>query len=299
MVGESWIVDIILDGGLNDESMVQDFGLVKKHLKRVIDDYVDHKLVVPAEYKQTAIVGDLNDERVRVDFKYADNQLIHLYCPPEAYAFVYSDRIDKQSVNAYLKEVIAIHLPENVQSVEILLRDEVIDTPFYHYTHGLKKHDGNCQRIAHGHRSKVLIDENHEPSIALQQEWAQRWSDIYIGTKEDLVEASCLAHDLGLESLQSESLQSESLQLESLQLENHESQNSDAYYYFQYESSQGEFEMAIPKSACEIISTDSTVECLAQYIFDQIKAAQTKQGKDSHILVRAFEGVGKGAIVSD
>lgn len=30
MVGESWIVDIILDGSLNEQSMVLDFGRVKK-----------------------------------------------------------------------------------------------------------------------------------------------------------------------------------------------------------------------------------------------------------------------------
>ena len=33
MVGESWIVDVMLDGDLNDESMIQDFGKVKKDLK--------------------------------------------------------------------------------------------------------------------------------------------------------------------------------------------------------------------------------------------------------------------------
>ncbi|GBL02747.1 6-carboxytetrahydropterin synthase [Glaciecola sp. KUL10] len=268
MVGESWIVDIILDGGLNEESMVQDFGIVKKELKRVIDDYVDHKLVVPAEYHGTKVVHQEEQERVSVDFEFANDQHIHLYCPPEAYAFVYSEQVDKQSVNAYLKEVIAIHLPENVQSVEITLRDEEIPTPFYHYTHGLKKHEGNCQRIAHGHRSKVLIYENGEESLALQQAWAERWADIYIGTREDLVSVKALSHSLGL--------------------------SDDDYFAFKYESSQGVFEMAIPKSVCEIIETDSTVECLAQYIYDEIKTENSNL-----IEVRAFEGVGKGAIVRD
>lgn len=268
MVGESWIVDIILDGGLNEESMVQDFGIVKKELKRVIDDYVDHKLVVPADYYGTTIIHNEDHERVSVDFEFSSNHRIHLYCPPEAYAFVYSDKVDKQSVNDYLKEVIAIHLPENVQSVEITLRDEVINTPFYHYTHGLKKHEGNCQRIAHGHRSKVLIYENGKESFALEEAWAKRWADIYIGTQEDIVNLNELSHQLMV--------------------------NNDDYFAFKYESSQGVFEMAIPKSVCEIISTDSTVECLAQYIYDEIK-----RDNSNFIEVRAFEGVGKGAIVSD
>ena len=41
MVGESWIVDVVLDGDLNEESMVLDFSKVKKQLKHLIDEYVD------------------------------------------------------------------------------------------------------------------------------------------------------------------------------------------------------------------------------------------------------------------
>ena len=47
MVGESWIVDVELDGDLNEESMIQDFAIVKKQLKSFIDQYVDHKLLIP------------------------------------------------------------------------------------------------------------------------------------------------------------------------------------------------------------------------------------------------------------
>ncbi|MDO6806920.1 6-carboxytetrahydropterin synthase, partial [Wenyingzhuangia sp. 1_MG-2023] len=64
---------------------------------------------------------------------------------------------------------------------------ERIDSAFYHYSHGLKKHNGNCQRIAHGHRSRIEIFCNGERSDELEQQWAQRWRDIYIGTSADLV----------------------------------------------------------------------------------------------------------------
>jgi 6-pyruvoyl-tetrahydropterin synthase len=273
MVGESWIVDIILDGGLNEESMVQDFGIVKKQLKKLIDEYVDHKLVIPADYEGVEIAHDQTQGRVSVDFTYhkaqQQNTSIHLLCPPEAYAFVYAPEVDMASVTAYLKDVIKTHLPENVQGIEILLRAEVIDTPFYHYTHGLKKHDGNCQRIAHGHRSKIVIIEDGQRSAARENEWAKRWSDIYIGTREDLVS------------------------VQQLQL-NTQGISDQTHYCFSYEASQGVFEMAIPKHACEIIEYDSTVECLAQYVLETLS-----EQSDARYRVSAFEGVGKGAMIGN
>ncbi|MFT6271097.1 MAG: 6-pyruvoyl-tetrahydropterin synthase [Alphaproteobacteria bacterium] len=271
MVGESWIVDVVLDGGLNEESMVQDFGIVKKQLKKVIDDYVDHKLVVPADHQNTRIHPPAADGRVLVDFVFANELPIQLYCPPEAYAFVYSlegepPLITKQSLTAYLKDVITTHLPENVHDIDIVLREEIILTPFYHYTHGLKKHDGNCQRIAHGHRSKILITQNGETSQKWQSYWAKRWSDIYIGSNEDVVDAQNLSFTV----------------LSALPV-----------YCFKYEASQGVFEMAIAQQVCELIDYDSTVECLAQYILEQ-----TQKETSDALTVMAFEGVGKGAIIS-
>ncbi|WP_026374735.1 6-carboxytetrahydropterin synthase [Aestuariibacter salexigens] len=269
MVGESWIVDVILGGALNEESMVQDFGIVKKSLKALIDDYIDHKLLIPVEHAYARVTHDPVTEQVQVDFSRPDNKGIHLWCPAEAYAFIYADEVTMQSVSDYLRDVIATHLPENVQDITLNLRTEHIETPFYHYTHGLKKHDGNCQRIAHGHRSKITIIEDNQPSMKWQQYWAQRWQDIYIGSSEDLVA--------------SESLQ---MQLPDNDLTEH--------FAFSYEASQGEFELLIPKSECEIIDTDSTVECLAEYILSE----QKKQVADAHFSVVAFEGVGKGAMVN-
>jgi 6-pyruvoyl-tetrahydropterin synthase len=267
MVGESWIVDVILDGELNEESMVLDFGKVKKELKYLIDEYVDHKLLVPVDHPYSGITRDKNSDQVSVDFCRTDGKSIHLVCPAEAYAFVYADAVTIPSVRQYLKEVIATHLPSNVEGLELILRPEVISSPFYHYTHGLKKHDGNCQRIAHGHRSKVLVYENEQPSEKWQTYWAKRWKDIYIGSREDQVD---LQHSV---------------------FANYKVDLSE-HLVFQYESSQGEFSLAIPASESELIEMDSTVECLAQYMAFELK----HQAEASAFKVLAFEGVGKGAI---
>ena len=51
LTGASWIVDLELSGKLDGESMLIDFGLIKKQAKQLIDDLVDHKLVVPTGYR--------------------------------------------------------------------------------------------------------------------------------------------------------------------------------------------------------------------------------------------------------
>lgn len=267
MVGESWIVDVILNGALNEESMVLDFGKVKKELKYLIDEYVDHKLLIPAEHAYTQIKQDDTTDNVQVFFQ-RPNKLIWLNCPADAYAFVYDEMVTMASVSQYLKEVIATHLPENVEDIELILREENITTPYYHYSHGLKKHDGNCQRIAHGHRSKISIVLDGEESLQYQQYWADRWQDIYIGSEEDIVPFDSLAAEFQTAI------------------------DAEQVLCFSYESSQGQFELLMPKDECEIVSTDSTVECLAQYLADE----QKRMTPNNNIRIAAYEGVGKGAI---
>ena len=261
MVGESWIVDVILEGTLNEESMVLDFGKVKKQLKYLIDEYVDHKLLIPAEHPFTRINKHQAHGNVAVDFMRPDQKSIHLHCPPEAYAFVYTSEVNMLSVRDYLRQIIATHLPENVADITLNLRAEVIDTPFYHYTHGLKKHDGNCQRIAHGHRSKVTVFEDHKESIKWQEYWAKRWQDIYIGTQEDVISSNQYPW------------------IDDVMM------SDESHVCFTYEASQGQFSLAMSRQECEISTTDTTVECLAEYM----AAEQHKLKPNCHFKVMAFE----------
>ncbi|MCP1600169.1 6-pyruvoyl-tetrahydropterin synthase [Aeromonas caviae] len=270
MVGESWLVDIEMSGELNEMSMLLDFGRVKKLIKSIIDEEVDHKLLVPTECPLVHVHALENDEST-VDLL-RPGRAIHLRCPTQGFAFIPAPQVDKESVTRYLLGVLAKRLPGNIKDLSLTLRSERIEGAFYHYSHGLKKHDGNCQRIAHGHRSPVEILVDGERDEELEFNWAERWADIYLGTEEDRV----VLGELALSERAEASLK-----------------EGDAHYIgFKYVAPQGLFQLAMPAAEVEMIDTDTTIELLAHYIAREVK----KQVGDKFVKIVAYEGVGKGAI---
>lgn len=265
MVGESWIVDVLLDGGLDEQNMVLDFSKVKKTIKNTIDDVADHRLLIPTACNQ--VRWQQQGDRVWMDFASQKGD-IHLACPSQAFALIPTEVIDFESVNDFLQKALREALPENVQDISITLRNEVLTTPYYHYSHGLRKHDGNCQRIAHGHRSPVTVFENGIAAPKWDEYWAERWHDAYLGTEEDLVAVA------------------------DLQLSKQTNVSDDTHYGFHYVAPQGDFQLAMPKNCCDIIPHDTTVELLAEYMAITLAA----KVPESHFKVIAYEGIGKGAI---
>ena len=270
MVGESWLVDIEMSGELNEMSMLLDFGRVKKLIKSIIDEEVDHKLLVPTE-SPLVHIHPLDNDECTVDLL-RPGRAIHLRCPTQGFAFIPAPQVDKESVTRYLLGVLAKRLPGNIKDLSLTLRSERIEGAFYHYSHGLKKHDGNCQRIAHGHRSPVEILVDGERDEELEFNWAERWADIYLGTEEDRVALGELALSERAEASLKE---------------------GDAHYIgFKYVAPQGLFQLAMPAAEVEMIDTDTTIELLAHYIAREVK----KQVGDKFVKIVAYEGVGKGAI---
>ena len=185
IVGESWIVDVLLAGDLNEQSMVLDFAIVKKQIKAIIDDAVDHKLLLPNDEPGLRVTDSTdNDHHEYVDFA-SDIGSYYLQSPKCAFAKIDAAAITLAAVTDHLQIIIKEQLPGNIQGLTLTLRPEKIDGFYYHYTHGLKKHDGNCQRIAHGHRSKIQLFKNDLRSISLEKSWCQRWQDIYLASEDD------------------------------------------------------------------------------------------------------------------
>ena len=256
LIGASWIVDIELFGELDKQSMVFDFGHVKKNIKQIIDAEVDHKLLIPTKFKGYNFINHDKDQ-IEFSFISSKNDRIDHISPAEALCLINDEKVSHKNVIAFLKDKIQPQLPENVEGLELTLRQEDDYGFFYCYSHGLKKHDGNCQRIAHGHRSRIEIWENDSRSRTWEQFWADEFTDIYIGSNEDIAK------------------------------------QKNNRTRFIYDAPQGHFEIELNDNRIHFIETDSTVECIAEHIAKKIKTKHS----ESSIKVKAFEGVKKGAII--
>ncbi|MEX0605877.1 MAG: 6-carboxytetrahydropterin synthase [Marinobacter sp.] len=258
LVGESWIADVVLAGELDEQGMVFDFSSVKRTIKRIIDERVDHRLVIPQDYSGLRL-----DEEVscRFEWQLKDGTRISHCSPQEAVVFIAGEIVVPSVVATMLEQELKAVLPANVQDIRIELREEEIDGAYYHYVHGLKKHLGNCQRIAHGHRSPIQIRRNGHRDTNLERDWARCWSDIYVGSEEDVTKEFVDAQGI-------------------------------SYITFDYEANQGEFNLTLPRQRVYMIATDTTVELIADHIAAQCKTLCP----DEEIQVKAFEGVGKGAL---
>lgn len=256
VVGESWIVDIELVGGLDDQGMVFDFGKVKKQIKQFIDAEIDHRLLVPT-VSPSCKTNHSNDQ-IQIEFPLTTGEVITYQSPKDAVLLVDAPNIDSESLGRDLQDRIKAFLPDNVTAVLVTLRIEDIRGAYYHYTHGLQKHLGQCQRIAHGHRSRIEIRINGSRNAQLEAHWADRLKDSYIATEAHITEEFEL--------------------------------NGILHTGMAYTAQQGEFAMSLPSARVFTMPMESTVENIAKYL-----AAIISKENKLDVVVKAYEGPDKGA----
>lgn len=255
LVGETWLANFGLEGELDEQGMVLDFGLVKKQFKQWLDSHLDHCLAVPMASPNLQLREQ--EDHVALTWESAIGE-ISMTCPRQAVALIPTVTIEPKTAAQWVTSQTTPLMPSNLKSLHLNFTTETIEGPYYHYSHGLKKHNGNCQRIAHGHRSRIAIwlDDARQP--VLEQQWAKLWRDAYIGSREGVVA--------------------------------HTEHRTDFAYFAQ----QGRFTLSLPSSRVYLIDEETTVECIAQHICRQIKL----QFPRCSVRVKAYEGIGKGAIAT-
>lgn len=254
IVGETWLANVGLGGSLDPSGMICDFGAVKSAFRVWLDENLDHRLAVPT--RSPALTYTLEQDYIHLQWQ-SDIGAITMSAPIQAVALIPVTTITPESCVDWVVESVQHCIPEQVSNIDLNFTVETIPGAYYHYTHGLKKHHGNCQRIAHGHRSSIAIWRDGERDNQLERQWAEQWRDVYLASQEDI-----LAQD-------------------------------SEYYTFGYQAPQGTFKLQLPKDRCYLISTETTVENIAAHIHSVLQ----QNNPNSKIKVKAFEGIGKGAMI--
>ncbi|KPQ22052.1 MULTISPECIES: 6-carboxytetrahydropterin synthase [unclassified Halomonas] len=234
--GVSWQVDALLEGKLGVDGMLFDFGEVKPWIKHHLDTGLDHTLLVPVNAPGVTINECEEGLCVATTTPYA----MEVKGPEEAFTLLPVAAIERDAVAETLSAQLTEHRPNNVTRVHLTLSDEAIEGAAYGYSHGLKRHAGNCQRIAHGHRSRLHIWQQGARQRQLEQQWAAWLDDRYLVEADDIIE--------------------------------HDRQTLTC----RYQAAQGTFSLTLPSERCAVLTTPTTVENIASWLADKI-AAQSRE----------------------
>ncbi len=256
LTGQSWIVDLELEGALDTQGMVQDFGVVKRRARAAVEAVADHRLVVPRTAPGLTVEDTGGD--LALTWSFPGGRVEHR-SPASAVYLLEAPEVTPGTLRPALEGAVRAIAPDNVSDLRVGIREEDIAGASYRYSHGLKAHDGLCQRIAHGHRSRIQIWRDGERAEDLEAMWARRWRDIYLASRDDVVAGGDDPH---------------------------------AMVRLAYAAREGRFELAIPGDRCEILPAETTVERIAEYV----AACLAVENAGSSIRVRAYEGVNKGAV---
>jgi len=261
VIGMSWAVDVEFIGGLTEEGVVFDFSKAKKATKKIIDEWMDHRFLVPDH-----IVKKPSEYSNRIQL-ISEHPSMEYVCPQQGVYIL--NNVNASSIASELEDGILDLLSKEkdcaqLKAIKIKLREESDQNAHYfHYTHGLKEHYGNCQRLFHGHKSPIEIYVNGERNKDLEKRVSSEYDDIHLVFHENInVEKS-----------------------------------TDDYYYIEYESSQGKFEAKLDVYKCIPYPFETTIENISKVIACNC-AVNIAWEDDKHTLERieahAYEGIGKG-----
>lgn len=274
VVGDSLHVNVDFIGHTDEEGVVYDFSYAKKKVKEIIDRECDHRLVVPR-----GLVKNIDSNNISLKYTYGlfDDELVY-ECPSEGVCELPFAHVNKVTIAAHLEELILKEMPDTVKAIKLELVEEKLpeNKATFHYTHGLKDHYGNCQRLFHGHRNTVDIIINGET----QEEWELNMAkeifkgNIHFCLWDNVVNKDqILAHTSG---------------------ENPVGRVPEAdFVEIEYESSQGRFYGKIPARTVYFMEDETTVENLSMHFANIVKAVVDKEDT---VTVRAYEGIAKGSI---
>jgi 6-pyruvoyl-tetrahydropterin synthase len=272
IIGQSWYVDVWLTGTLDENGFVFDFSPLKALIRQTLASTLDHALIIPVG-SQTVQFSEFGaDERWTLKSKSRSDarESRWEYSSPKGSVFpVHTVALKTANIEQEFGRILRHRLPPSVQHLAVKLREESIapTEASYRYTHGITGHNGLCQRLFHGHRSRIeiYIGEERRPDL------------------EHFVVREIFGTNVHIATLD---------QIKSGDGEIGQRGKTDAPITLAYTGSLGSFEASIPASRVFFVEGETSVESLAREVARLIKREEKPNEK-----VRAvcYEGIDKGA----
>lgn len=262
--GMSHFVSAEIIGCPDNKDFILDFRKAKNILKNFIDSEFDHKLIIPEKSKFVK----LNDSYLKINTTSGETWNYH--CPNSAIKLLPESEVTVLALELHLGKGANMLMPTNVSEVKIQLRSLPVN-PFqasFHYTHGLRLHDGNCQRLLHGHHSPIEVWINDERAQYWENLLAEKWENAHFASSHSIRSKIEESFPVG------------------------EKQPSlQGNVEIEYTGSQGKFLASIPANRLIVTADEPTIETMAPMAADVLRS----NGLKSQFRVVAYEGLSKGA----
>lgn len=271
--GQTWRIDVAITGPLANNGCVYDFSQLKGLVRQVLKSSVDHSLVIPINSQSVQYKGADKGESwvLRSRPSKVGGDCEWQYRGPSG--TVYPSRsvaVNRQVVEQEIQRLVRHRLPVEITQVTVsLLEEETAPTEaFIRYTHGIARHEGNCQRLFHGHRCRlqIFVGEERRPDLEHYVARDVLGSNVHIATPSQF--------RLGHVPTGTRGTTRELVTLA-------------------YEGSQGAFEAVLPADRVFVVANETSIECIAAEL---AKLVKREEGTADRVRVICYEGIDKGAV---
>lgn len=272
IVGASYFVDVILRGQTDENGFVEDFSKVKNAVKTCLKDTLDHALLVPSQSSHVQNEESSQPGHSNWTIETIDKRKWNYTAPENAVYCVDTLKITKTTIEEALQHELKAYLPGRVSDISIQLRPESANNKevFFTYTHGLPGHEGLCQRLFHGHRSKIEIEVEGVRRHDLEKTIVSQYfaDHVHIATPEQIVEGGYTR------------LEKKSFNLDPIKLK--------------YRGNLGGYEASFPPKSVFVVECATSIESITMQIAKLVKDIFCTE--DETVSVYCYEGINKGSI---
>lgn len=273
VIGQSWHVDLTVSGTLDSNGFVTDFAPLKKLVKGVLDSTLDHALLIPVGSQMVQYAETQKGEHWRLRAKDRMTQTdftVDYECPKGAVFPIHAVALKTTIIEQEFSRLLRHRLPESVLQIGIKLREEKLKPTeaTYRYTHGLPGHEGLCQRLFHGHRSRIEVYIGNERRPDLEHFIAREvfGTNVHIASPQQ-VRSGPISIGKRLASTEPITLA--------------------------FSGSLGSYVGTLPANRVFFVERETSIECIAHQLARLLKK---EEAPTDRVRVIAFEGINKGAI---